>query len=70
MWRFTFVKSHWSLILHRLCQAVSLSLIHQAGILFIHSITESEVEPLKSQLTEMETEVNEMVRPYLCIFML
>ena len=29
--------------------------------LFIHSVTESEIEPLKSHLTDMETDVNEMV---------
>lgn len=30
--------------------------------LFVYSITESEIAPLKSQLNELDTEITEMVR--------
>ena len=31
---------------------------------FVHSITESEIAPLKSQLEELDTEITEMVRHF------
>ena len=34
---------------------------------FVYSITESEIAPLKSQLEELDTEITEMVRPKLVL---
>ena len=42
--------------------AVFLRCFKLSSRVFVYSITESEIAPLKSQLEELDTEITEMVR--------